>query len=79
MKRFLKLCKIVIYSVELATHQIIDKPMVGGDVGSCSNDTDSGIGQLKEDRRLIYVERSVAADTDRNNGDSSEGSYKVWR
>jgi hypothetical protein len=58
-------------------HQIIDKPMADGDAGSRSNDTDSGTGQLKEDRRLIYVERLIAADTDRNIADSSKGGLDM--
>lgn len=48
--------------------------MVGGDVASCSNGTGSGTGQLKEDRRLIYVGRWIAADTGRSTADSSERS-----
>ncbi len=54
--------------------------MVDGDAASCSNGTDSGTGQLKEDRRPIYVGRPIAADSGRNTADDSpEDSRKVLR
>lgn len=63
-----------------STRIIIDKPTVDGDAASCSNGTDSGTGQLKEDRRPIYVGRPIASDSGRNTADDSpEGSRKVLR